>query len=131
MINIKPNTLLLGIFTTKSYKHYSVFDEVFTFSDIPTLPINNKITNEARILVSSIFDDTVNIWILEEVAYGCIIADEIIVLLEGIYFPIDITKSVTCSEIQLICKVPSFLNKTKFIKNKEIVNLDLSIVIKN
>ncbi len=67
--------------------------------------------------------------ILETVKTTCEIANQIVFILDDVYFPINPNKSHTCMELQLICENIKFFNKTIFIKGENVINFDRNLVI--
>jgi hypothetical protein len=67
--------------------------------------------------------------ILKKVEYACIHAHKIIFILDWVYFPINTKDSITCAELELICKNDEFFNKTIFVKGENVINFDKHLVI--
>jgi hypothetical protein len=108
-IEIGPNTLLLGIFSTETFHYFYTTDCENYRNLVPRYP---KATS-----------------VIDIVKCGAIDADKIIFILDDIHFPIDIDKSITCHELYLICSDEKLFNKTIFVKGENVIDFDKNIVL--
>lgn len=60
----------------------------------------------------------------DRVKWACEKATKIIMVLDGIIFPINPDRSMTCKEITIICENDEFFNKTTFILDGQVVQFD-------
>lgn len=131
MSDIKPDTFLLGIFDTESYRIHLNKPTVIGYGGLSRMEVCKPRWKEGEMIVKFALGKSFDhLHILTTVATGCLEYNNILFILDDITFPININKSITCAELQMICKIPEFHNKTTFIKYGKIVGLDISIVIK-
>ena len=102
---IEDMAILLGIFSTDSFRYFSHKD-VMTFGDF------EQLTN-----------------IITTVDLACTRASQIIFILDDIQFPISPKHSYTCAELELICKNDEFFDKCVFVKGENVIEFDKNLVL--
>lgn len=107
-INCKPTTVLLGVFSTDTFKEINKTKKVFTY---------HKFWEWIA----------VGTGIVETVKHACSKADMIIFVLDDVHFPIS-SESYTCRELEMICKNDHIFNKTVFVKGEDVINFDKHLV---
>lgn len=110
-IVILPKCIVLGVFNTDTFLYFKCDTNAISYSR---------------------FEDELGInWkgsILDRVELACERANQIIFVLDDIQFPINPSRSFTCSELKLICDNADFFAKTTFVKGDNIIQFDKNLV---
>ncbi len=113
-IAITEKTILLGVFGTKTFVDFRTKNKsIKWYTDFW------KMCNPEGEYPA----------VLRLVRLACEYADKIVFVLDDVHFPIDVKNSVTCAELELICKFEEFYNKTTFIKGENVIEFDRNLVI--
>lgn len=114
-IEITSETILLGVFGTKTYEYFksknisSWGDYIYALT--PITPPNGYFSGVARYVYAALIK-----------------CDKVIFVLDEVHFPIDIKRSITCEELKLICQHEEFFKKTVFVKGDNVINFDKNLV---
>ncbi len=112
-IEIKPKTIVLGVFNTEP------FDVLRSMGAHPYYTfIKWGITESGRTQS-----------IIKTIEKAAEIADSVVFVLDEVQFPINTKKSVTCLELDMICRNEELFNKTVFVRGEEVINFDKNLVI--
>jgi len=118
-IVIKEKCIVLGIFGTDTFRHFD----------------NKKTVNNSFIASYHNFKDIIggDVWmacnsITQVVRATCLKVDQIIFCLDGVQFPIDPSRSHTCSELEMVCKNNKIFNKTIFVKEDNVIEFDKNLI---
>lgn len=108
-VAILPDTLVLGIFGTKNYGYFM---------------------KQGCITYMVLTDRYPGVYgIIDIIENGCKDSNKIIFILDGVKFPIDIKKSITCQELLLVCSNEDFFTKTIFIRGDNVIDFDKNLVL--
>lgn len=114
-IKATEKTILLGIFSTETFHEFRYTRYGF------------KVFGTFRSLFQE--SDEQYPGILGLVKRTCEWSDRIIFILDEVQFPINVKESVTCAELELVCKFENLYNKTIFIKGENVIEFDRNLVI--
>ena len=107
----KEKTIVLGVFSTITFRYINKLPNVYGYGTFHEWHSNRYAT------------------ILEQVEMAGHIADMIIFILDDVHFPIDPSISITCKELELICKDDELFNKTVFVKGDNVIDFDKNLVL--
>lgn len=113
---IKEKCIVLGVFGTDTFEYFKGIKKVMSWGDFPSLPMDEEWEKAGG-------------YILSKVLYVAKQTDQIIFVLDDIHFPINTDRSMTCSELEMICKRPELFNKTVFVKGKNVIEFDKNLVL--
>jgi len=110
-IKLKKKCIVLGVFHTKTMNYFKYDRKVMSYGGF-----------------SEEYDEE-SLGVIQIVELACQDAKQIIFVLDEITFPINPLKSITCKELELVCKDYTLFNKTVFVKGDNVIEFDKNLVL--
>lgn len=110
-LDVPYHTIVLGIFKEPTFRYFHSrralqYDEFWMFEGVYA-------------------DDDGIVDTVEKAAKW---AKKVIFVLDGVRFPIDAKRSITCAELQRICNNEEIFAKTVFVKGDNVIDFDKNLI---
>lgn len=110
-VDVPYHTIVLGIFKEPIFKYFASrgalqYDEFWMFDSIYAH----------------------NDGIVDTVEKAAKWAKKVIFVLDGVRFPIDAKRSITCAELKRICEDDDLFEKTVFVKGDNVIDFDKNLI---